>query len=128
MIDECRFVRWKEGAKGGKWGEHIPKCVYPQNIHKILGRHIRKQGMRTRDPRVGEDDIQPAVFLDGIIHHSLDGCFVRGVELPRVDLTLRIQGLDFLLVVFEEFVVKVADVDCFGAVLGVLVGCGSAYS
>lgn len=104
----------------------LPERVHSQNVHEILRRHIRKQGVRSRDARIGENDIQPCVPLQGVVDDGLDGGFIGGVELSRVDLTSRVQRLDLLLVVAEEFVVKVADVDGLCAVLGVLVRGGSS--
>lgn len=84
--------------------------------------------MRTRDASVGKNDVQSSVPLDGVIHDGLDSRLVGGVELARVDLTFWVEGLDLLLVVAEELVVKVTDVDSLCAVLSVLVRCSSSYS
>lgn len=105
-----------------------PERIHPQRLHKFLLCHVRKQRAAAYDTCVGEDDIQPPVALDGIIHDRLDGGLVCGVELARVHLAARVERLDLLLVVAQELVVKVTEVDGLGAVLGELVGCCPAYA
>lgn len=84
--------------------------------------------MGTSNPGVCKHDVQPSVTLESIVHDLLDGGLVRSVELAGVYLAARVEGLHLPLVVVEEFVVKVADVDSFGTVLGELVRCCPAYA
>lgn len=115
-------------GKGQTAHRHLPERVDFQDMHKVLGRHICEQGVRTRDAGVGKDDVQPSVSLNSVAHDSLDGRLVGGVEFSNVNLTFWVERFDFLLVVAEELVVKVADIDSLCAVLGVLMRCSSSYA
>lgn len=84
--------------------------------------------MGTCDSGVCKHHVQPSIALEGIIHDLLDGGFVRGIELAGVYLAAGVERLDLPLVVAQEFIVKVANVDSFGAILGELVCCCSPYA
>lgn len=60
------------------------------------------------------------------MNDCLDGFFIGSIELADVDVYAGIQGLDLPLVCCQVAVCVVADVDGFGAVVGVLVRCGAA--
>lgn len=82
--------------------------------------------MRPHDAGVGEEYIQSPVLGHCFIDHLLHGPLVRGVELPRMDLDGRVQGVEFLGMGGQVLGVEIADVDCEGAVAGELVGAGAA--
>lgn len=60
------------------------------------------------------------------MHDCFDGFFVGRVELADVNVYTGIQGFNLPLVCCQVAVGVVADVDGFGAVVGILVRCGAA--
>jgi hypothetical protein len=76
--------------------------------------------VRACDAGVGEEDVEAAVPLDGVVDHLLDRLLVGRVKLPRVDVHLGPQSVDLALVRLEVGAIVVADVDGLGAVLGEL--------
>lgn len=65
-------------------------------------------------------------MLERVVDDTFHGGFVRGVELACVDLDRGIEGGEFALVGFEMGRGEVAEVDGAGAVMGELVGGGTA--
>ncbi|PSR82316.1 S-adenosyl-L-methionine-dependent methyltransferase [Coniella lustricola] len=76
--------------------------------------------MRACNASVGKEHIQAPVALERILDNCGNGWLVGGIELARVHFAVRVQRLDVRLVVGEVRIVKVANVDGFGAVLGEL--------
>lgn len=105
-----------------------PQGVDLVDIHEILGANVGEDDVGAGDARVGEEDVEAAVALHCVVDDGLDLCFIRGIELARVDVDAGVQLCDFLLVSLEVGGVEVADVNGLCAALGVLVGGCSAYS
>lgn len=63
-----------------------------------------------------------------MVYDFLDGFLVRGVEFSSVHFYGGVEGGEFAFVGCEVGVVVVADVNCFGAVVGELMGRCSAYA
>ncbi len=82
--------------------------------------------MLAGDAGVGEEDVEALVLGQRIVDNGLDLLLVADVALAGMHLDGGEGSVDFLLVRFEVCVIKVADVDCLCAALGVLVGGGSA--
>lgn len=74
------------------------------------------------DARIGEHDVQPTVPIDGIIHDSLDGRFVTGIELTNMHIDARVERLDLPLMGLQMRCVRVTEVDGPGAIAGELMG------
>ncbi len=96
------------------------------DLHKVGRADIGEEGVRTNNAGVGEEDVEPAVPLECVVDHFLDGLLVGGVELARVDLDLGVQAVDLAFVRLEVGGIEVADVDGLGSVLCELVGRGAA--
>ncbi len=111
-------------ARGGQAGS--PERVYAVDLHKVGGGNVGEEGVRAHDAGVGEEDVEPAVPLERVADHFLDGLLVGGVELANVDVDLGVQAVDLALVRLEVGGIKVADVDGLGPVLRELVGRGAA--
>lgn len=84
--------------------------------------------MSACDSGVCKHDVQPAIALKGIVYDRLDSRLVCGVELAGMYLATGVERLDLSLMVAQILVVKVADIDGLGAILGELVCCGSPYA
>ena len=104
----------------------LPERIRPHSLHELITINTRENLRLAHDGRIREEDVQPAVFGHCIVDDLRHGLFVRGVELPHLHIYARVEGLDLALVCCEMRVAVVADVDCFGAVFGVLVGAGAA--
>lgn len=74
------------------------------------------------DPGVREHDVQTAVFFEALVHDRFHCGFVAGVERAGVDFNRGVEGVQLAFVGFEVRGGEVADIDCFCAVLGELVG------
>jgi hypothetical protein len=98
----------------------IPQRVDAHDPHEILRRRLSENRPR-RDPRVREEHVEPAVCVDSLLDDFGDLGLVRGVELPRVHLDVRVQRAQLALVRREVVVVVVAHVDGARAVLRELV-------
>ena len=103
-----------------------PNSISIHRLRKPLRTHIRERNWLPDNARVCEEHIQPAVLLQGVSDNGLHGFLVGRVELPRVDVDAWVQRLDLALVGCKMRGVVIADVDCFGAVVRVLVGTGAA--
>lgn len=115
----------------GVWAQRQLHSYEPQNIcphrpHKLPPLNLRKHLMRPHHRRIREHDIQAPIILQRLIHHRFHGCFVRGIEMPCVDIDIRVEGVEFPLVYREELIAVVAEEDGAGAVLGELVRAGAA--
>lgn len=114
------------GAGEGVNGSKVPQDVCPQRLHELLAFDVHEDFRLPDDPRVREHDVQSAVFRHRLVHHAFHVGLVRGVEVPGVDVDVRVEGFQLALVRRQVLVRVVADVDGSGAVVGELVGGGAA--
>lgn len=103
-----------------------PESISPHSIHKPIRINLRKQPRLPDNASIRKENIQPTILGHRIIDHSHHGLFVAGIELPHVHVDAGVEGFHLALVRCQMLVVVVADVDCFSAVVGELVGAGAA--
>lgn len=75
----------------------LPKDVCPQVMHEVLFRYIREERQRACNARVGKEDVEPPVGLNGVRDDIFDSCLVGGVKLSHVHLDVRERGIDLAL-------------------------------
>jgi hypothetical protein len=98
-----------------------PKCIRSQCFHEIICRNIGEYLRLTHNSCICKEDIEPAVSLDRIGNNGLHSCFIGRVELMGVDVDAWVERFNLSLVSCQICRVIVADVDGFGAIVGVLV-------
>lgn len=90
-----------------------PKHIRLQHSHKIILVTICKPHRLSHDARVGEEDIQPFIRANGIVHDGLDGRAVRRVKASNMHVNTWVERLDLTFMRGEIAVVVVAEVDGF---------------
>jgi hypothetical protein len=111
--------------------EHSARCVFRseenrkrvcfEHLHEVVGGFFPEDGARG-DAGVGEEDVEAAVCVESVLHDGFDGGFFRGVEGAGVDGDVGVEGCELARVQVKVRRGEVAEVDCFGAVAGELVG------
>lgn len=76
----------------------VPQDVRPQRLHELLPLDIHKDLRLPHDARIRKHDVQSAVLRHRLVHHALHVRLVRGVEVPRVDVDIWVQGLELAFV------------------------------
>ena len=104
----------------------VPQHIRPQGLHEILALDIPEDLIRPYNSRIRKHNIQAPIFRHRFIYNGLHSRFVRGVELPSVDVHLWVQGLKFPFVHGKIFIAEVANIDGAGTIVGELVGAGAA--
>lgn len=104
----------------------LPQGIYAHNVHEFGIIKLSKQRGLARDAGIGKEDVEAVVLGQRVVDDGLDLFLIAGVELAGVHLDRGESGIDLLFMRLEVRVVKVADVDCLCAALGILVGGGSA--
>lgn len=67
-------------------------------VHKIFSADISKDYVGACNSGIGKEDIQAAVAFHCVVYNGLDFGLIRGIKLTRLNLDIRIQLVDFLLV------------------------------
>lgn len=103
-----------------------PQSVDFVYVHEILGANISEDYVGSCDSGIGKEDIQTAIAFHCVVYNGLDFGLIRSIKLTRLNLDIRIQLVDFLLVSLKIGCIKIAKVDCSGAALGKLMSCSPA--
>lgn len=120
--DSCqRSGQQSQTLANGERTAALPQCIRLHDLHEFIPGCFVYPLLTDVDPRVCEEDVQPPVLLQRFVYNRFHLRFVPGVQLPNVNLDLRVQRCQLPLVHLEELRAIVADEDGFGAVVGVLV-------
>ena len=103
----------------------LPQDVDLQGPHQLVAADVGEDARRSDDGGVGEEDVQAAVSLQGIVDDRLHLAIIGSIELARVDVDGRVERLDLPLVRLQMLVVVVTEVDGSGAIQSELMGGGS---
>lgn len=95
--------------------------IYFDQVHEIVGFGLPKRRI-TADSCVGEEHIQTPIGGECVSDDGLNVRLRRGIEGARVDFDGGVERVEFARVEGEVGSVKVAQVDCAGAITRKLVG------
>lgn len=69
---------------------YVPLGIGVHGLHELVARHFGEHLGRAHDPGIGEHDIQPSVFGNGLVDHGFHRRFVTSVELADVNVDSRV--------------------------------------
>ena len=101
-------------------GFNSPKCVDSEDLHEFLGFKVLIRLVSASDARIGKEDVKTPVVLQGVTDDILDRLLIGCVEAPGMYINFRVQRVYLAFVTLKIRVIKVAEVDCLGSVVGKL--------
>lgn len=106
--------------------QFVPLRISPHDLIELVPARLRDPLRTDTDARVREEDVQPAVLLQRLVHDAGNVLLLPGVHFPGMNVHCRVERVELPLVRFQVRGVVVADEDGFGAVPGELVDGGTA--
>jgi hypothetical protein len=68
------------------------------HVHEVLSTDISEDYIGACNSGIGKEDIQTAVAFNCVVYNGLDFGLIRGIKLTRLNLDIRVQLVDLLLV------------------------------
>lgn len=107
-------------------GQEDGDGVCLQGGEELICLDLCKDLRDANDTCICEEDVEAAIFGQGVIDDSLDAFWFTGIELTDVNIDGGVEGGQLALVGCQVRLSEVAEVDGAGTVLSVLMGCCAA--